>query len=129
MLSITHVFAIVRAEPVRGRERWRITTRMYEYSLLDHDATELLVYHWQPDTDPDYPHIHVSAALHVRTAALEDKRPIDLDGLHLPTGRISLEAVVRMLITQFHIGYRHADWGARLARTEDLFRTETTQRP
>ena len=129
-LSVTHVFAIVAAEPERSRERWRVTTRMYEYSLLDRDETELLVYHWQPDADRTYPHLHVSAALSVRRRALEDKQAIDLDGLHLPTGRVSLEAIVRMLIDEFEIAARYpeADWRRRLEETEAVFRDAATQR-
>jgi hypothetical protein len=129
LLSVTHVFAIVAAKQEQWPRQWRITTRMYEYSLLDRDATELLVYHWQPDADPAYPHIHVSAALHAKTRALEKKHTIDLDGLHLPTGRVSLEAVIRMLITEFAIAPRRADWRRTLDRTEAAFREEVTQRP
>jgi hypothetical protein len=127
-LSVAHVFAIVEAVPARTRRQWRVTSRMYEYSLLDLDETELLVYHWQPDADPAYPHIHVSAALRARTSALEEKQSIDLDRLHLPTGRVSLEAVVRMLITEFGIAPRRSNWQEVLKQTEAIFREDATWR-
>jgi len=76
-----HVFAVVEAERVRFRRSWRVTTRMYEYRLLDHHHEELLVYHCQPGPDfegPDHPHLHVSAALDAQVDAVT-RRGIDLD--------------------------------------------------
>jgi hypothetical protein len=86
-------------------QRWRASTRMYEYRLLDHDQTELLVYHWQPGPEfqgPDSPHLHISAALQAQIDAVTNLR-IDLDRRHVTTGRVSLEGIVRMLITEFGI--------------------------
>ena len=62
-------------------------------------------------------------------SAINGSIPGDLDGLHLPTGRVSLEAVIRMLITEFAIAPRRADWRRTLDRTEAAFREEVTQRP
>ncbi|MDP9473705.1 MAG: hypothetical protein M3Q71_24095 [Chloroflexota bacterium] len=108
---------------------WRVTTTEYEYRLLDHDERELLVFHWQPGptfAGPDYPHLHVSASLSARLSTY-DEQDIDLDKLHIPTSRIALEAVVRMLVSEFGIKARHDDWQKRLARTEKDFRQRRTQ--
>ncbi|MBA2521394.1 MAG: hypothetical protein H0V24_17190 [Chloroflexia bacterium] len=93
---------------------------MYEYRLLDYHNRELLVYHWQPGqgfAGPDPPHLHVSAALDAQIDALS-QRQIQLDKRHLATGRVSLPAVVRMLITEFGIAPLRHDWRAILDRTE-----------
>lgn len=130
-LDVAHVFTIVEAERVRFRRSWRVTTRMYEYRLLDHAREELLVYHWQPGPDfegPDHPHLHVSASLDVRVDAVT-RREIDLDKLHLATGRVSLEAVVWMLIAEFRVAPQRHDWRETLKRTEAAFRDEVTQQP
>lgn len=103
---------------------------MYEYRLLDHDQTELLVYHWQPGPafqGSDHPHLHVSAALHAQVDALNEQM-IDLDKLHISTGRVSLETVVRMLITEFEVAPVRSDWRQTLDRTEAVFREEVTRR-
>jgi hypothetical protein len=42
-----------------------------------------------------------------------------LHKLHLPTGRVSLEAVVRFLIDDLDVVPRRADWRAILARHEE----------
>jgi len=119
-LDIAHLFAIVEEERVRFRPPWRVTTRMYEYRLLDHDHKELLVYHWQPGPEfpgPDHPHLHVSAALDAQVDAVT-RRGIDLDKLHVATGPVSLAAVIRMLIEEFRIAPQRRDWRETLERAE-----------
>lgn len=116
-------FSIVEVDRARFRPRWHAITRMYEYRVLSHDQTELLVYHWQPGdafAGPDHPHLHVSAAVHARVDAASG-RSIDLDKRHLATGPVPLEAVVRMLIEEFAIAPLRHDWRETLARvTTDL---------
>ena len=131
LFDVLHVFAIDEVpELIPVRRRWRVTTRMYQYRLLDRPERELLVYHWQPGDaflGPDHPHVHVSAALSAQGAAGETET-IDLDGRHLATARVSLEAVIRMLIEEFGVAPQRSDWRGTLARTEALFRGESTQR-
>ena len=127
-LDVRHRFTIVEVQPERQRPLWGVTTRMYEYRLLDHDFRELLVYHWQPGDDflgPDHPHLHVSASLSAQTSAV-DRQSIDLDKIHLATSRVPLAAVVRMLITESHIAPRRPDWAETLDRTEQILWDETT---
>ncbi len=127
--DVAHVFAIVEAERIRFRHQWRVTTRMYEYRLLDYHFEELLVYHWQPGLDfegPDHPHLHVSSALNVQGDAVTHHE-IDLDKLHVATGRVSLEAIIRMLITEFRVAPQRHDWRETLDRTEATFRDEAAQ--
>lgn len=95
-----------------GRRRWRVELRMYEYCLLDQQERELLVYHWQPGPEsrgPDYPHLHVSAALHAQVNAVTT-RTLDLDKRHLATGHVSLAMVARMVIEEFGVAPLRPDW-------------------
>lgn len=131
LLDLRHQYAIVHDALADPAVSWRVSTRAYEYRLLDSGFTELLVYHWQPNSiagGPKYPHLHVSAALSVQTA-FATRQPFPLDSRHLPTGRVSLEAIIRLLIAEFGVAYRHRDWVTRLNRTETVFRQEMTQRP
>lgn len=99
---------------------------MYQYRLLDHDERELLIYHWQPGDiflGPDRPHVHVSAALSAQITATQTET-IDLDGRHLATARVSLAALIRMLIEEFGVAPQRSDWRDTLARTETIFRDE-----
>lgn len=122
---------IVEAERSPLRRQWRVTTRMYEYRLLDHLHQELLTYHWQPGPDfegPDHPHLHVSTEPNVQVDALT-RRGIDLDKLHVATSRVSLEAIIRMLITEFRVAPQRHDWRETLDRTEAACRDEAAQWP
>ena len=89
----------------------------YELALVDRGETELLVYHWHPEstTSPRVdPHLHVSAAL--RPAAADGSRGVlPLDKLHLPTGPVPLAAFARALVEEFGVEPRAADWATRLA--------------
>jgi hypothetical protein len=67
---------------------------------------------------PDFPHLHVSASLDAQVNALTRLR-IDLDKVHLPTGLVSLQAFVRMLIAEFGVRPLRADWQDRLNLPED----------
>ena len=90
----------------------------YAYALLDRNETELLAYHWHPGSRfaaPPHPHLHVSAAL--RPAAPDGSRGVlPLDKVHLPTGPVPLAAFARMLVEEFSVEPRVADWAARLAQ-------------
>jgi hypothetical protein len=125
-LDVAHDFSIIEVEHAGSRLRWRAITRSYEYRLLDHDHKELLVYHWQPGPrflGPDHPHLHVSAALDARVDAVR-RREIGLDTLHVVTGQVALDAVIRMLITDFEVAPQRHDWRQTLDRVEPLLREE-----
>jgi hypothetical protein len=67
--------------------------------------------------------LHVSAALSARVDAI-NTRSIDLDKLHIATSRVSLAAIIRMMITEFRIAPQRSDWRETLDRAETVIRTE-----
>ncbi len=102
--SVDHAFTLDAAA---------VHTTGYAYHLYDLHGTELLAYHWHPHGSgarPD-PHLHVRAT--IGTA--------HLSRMHLPTGRVSLEAFVRLLITEFGISPLQADWRRILDTAEQSF--------
>jgi hypothetical protein len=107
-LKVRVAFLETPVDHVSHREAM-IITRMYEYGLIDRVQRELLVYHWHPQSlGPDYPHLHVSASLSAQVDA-QTRRSIDLDKLHVVTGHVSLQAFVRMVITEFKVRPLRAD--------------------
>jgi hypothetical protein len=116
--DMQHRFSIELIDTT-SNDPWQVETRMYEYRFLDRDERELLVYHWQPGPEyagPDAPHLHVSGSLEAQVDA-RTRREVELDKLHIVTGIVSLQAVVRMLITEFQVRPLRADWQERLEAT------------
>jgi hypothetical protein len=91
----------------------RVTTRGYDYSLRTADGCEVVDYHWHPlgKSHVTAPHLHLGEAQLRHDAVLSSKD-------HLPTGRITFEAVVRIAINSGATPL-HADHEKRLAATED----------
>lgn len=101
---------------------YRVQATSYHYRLIDAQEREVLAYHWHPvGLSPiTYPHVHLSGRLSPLDAG-PGAEPVALGGMHLPTGPVTLADVVRLLITEFGIAPRRADWDAVLAAHQDPF--------
>lgn len=91
--KLGHQFRVIQ----EGRKEWRVTTAGYAYHILDEVGKELIGWHWHPATSA-HPHLHVPAG------------PIDRR-VHVPTGRVSIESVLRLLLTDLEVppAAAHAD--------------------
>ncbi len=78
-LSLLHNYTVTE-----GEGGWVVHSTAYYYQVRDEANREIVAYHWHPGVGVDHPHIHL------RTLTT----PIDLSKRHVPTGRVSLEAVV-----------------------------------
>jgi hypothetical protein len=105
-LSVIHQYEAVRHDRIS-----RISSRAYYYRVDDQDGVEQLSWHWHPAATFKRPHLHV--------AVLDRRR-------HLPTGRVSLEAVLRLLLTEFDVRPRRPDWDGVLAVREEAFERSRT---
>ena len=90
----------------------------YTYRLLDLDEHEILAFHWHPVglSDVVDPHLHLSSRLNPIEMG-RNQEPLPLVGVHIPTGFVTLEDVVRLLITEFGITPRRDDWDNLLRET------------
>lgn len=90
-----------------------MTITAYMYIVDDHRGREVFSYHWQPShPEVKFPHLHVE--------------PHAFKKAHFPTGRISLEEVLRLLITDFGVQPLRSDWDKVLAKTHQKFATYRT---
>ncbi len=106
-------FRIVRAEGQRGP--WTVTITAYHYTLEESDGREVVSFQWHP-TGPGalpYPHLHLGDAADVGRA--------ELQGAHIPTGRVALEQVLRFAIETFKVRPRRGDWRDVLFGTRRRF--------
>ncbi|MBM7788412.1 hypothetical protein [Tenggerimyces flavus] len=86
--GLAHSFRMVEEAP----KVWHVSTVAYDYRLDDADGRELISWHWHPTPLPgvDFPHLHVSSSALDRHA-------------HIPTGRVSIESILRLLLTDFGV--------------------------
>jgi hypothetical protein len=106
-------YRIVRAEGQRGP--WKVMITAYHYTLEESDGREIISFQWHP-TGPGalpYPHIHLGDAADVGRD--------DLEGAHVPTGRVALEQVLRFAIETFKVRPRRSDWRDVLFGTRRRF--------
>jgi hypothetical protein len=114
-LEVYHRFVVRQA--VGQRARWTASTVEYVYEVSDQAGDLLAAWHWHPgdhreDHAAPWPHLH----------AYGERGALTLHKLHLPTGRVALEAVVRFLVNDLGVLPRRPDWRAALDRREEQFR-------
>jgi hypothetical protein len=115
----------------------RVTTRQYIYKIASRaDGKPLYEFHWHPQKidrhtlEPakpgqseklpiPYPHVHVRA---------RDKRFMDLNKRHIPSGRVAFEDVAEFLIGDCGIKPNRQDWQAVLAATRKIFQNSSNWR-
>jgi hypothetical protein len=109
LLRLRQQFRSVRDPGAPRGERWHVSTVAYDYRINRADSgSELLSWHWHPTTGVPFPHLHVAAD------ALSRR-------VHVPTGRVSIEAVVRMLLGELGVSPKRPKWEQVLAASERPF--------
>jgi hypothetical protein len=103
-LALSHWYRLTRDGP------WHATTTGYEYRLIFGEHQELAAWHWHPAPlpGPDFPHLHITNEPLTRRA-------------HLPTGRVSIESVLRLLIDDLGVPARRADYAEVFGAAERDF--------
>lgn len=115
-LSVALEYELIETDdPDRGP--WKVSTKRYRYHVVSDDKTEVILFHWLPEGNcsTEDPHLHVGHSQLTSGAVLTRKT-------HVPTGRVSLESVIRLLITEFGVIPLRADWSERLTECEAGFR-------
>ena len=92
---------------------WAVSTVGYTYQLELTDGREIVSYHYdsRPQSKVKTPHLHVRG-LHT---------PLSLGKAHFPTGRISIEAVLRFAIEELDVRPQNPNWEDVLWQTEQAF--------
>jgi hypothetical protein len=104
-----HLFAAVQYEVVqtddRDRGPWKVSTRKYMYHVVTDDMTEVILFHWHLDgkSSQQGPHLHVGGSQLMSNAVVSHKT-------HVPTGRVSLESVVELLMRESGVLPIRSDW-------------------
>lgn len=117
-LGIRHQYIIVEAEGDRGP--YKVSTKAYEYKILNDKKQEILAYHWHPQSQVKYPHLHIKQV---------SGSPISvLQKAHIPTSRIAIEDIVALLLdpNSFGVNPHRNDWETILESGRNKFHTWKT---
>jgi hypothetical protein len=116
LFRFAHLYNVVQIPGAMSRARFDVRTSFYQYRILDVAEKEIVVYDWAPvgRSPVRTPHLHIPAAGSIVLAQRAGSRPTArktyLGDLHFPTGHILLEDIVELLIREFGVGSRRADW-------------------
>jgi hypothetical protein len=110
-LYLEQQYQVIEAPDERGP--WKVSTRAYRYRVDSAAGEELVLWHWHPTDQEGRPHKEPRPHLHAQVG--------DLRGLHLLTGRVGVESIIRVLINEFGVQPRRDDWQSTLDTTEALF--------
>ena len=113
LFHVRQQFRVVEAE-IPGSP-YKVTTAAYLYGIETPEASEVISFHWNPHGlgKVTTPHVHLGPAVVHPDALARD--------LHIPTGRVSLESVVRFPITELGVIPQLPDWEDMLLHNEELF--------
>lgn len=114
LLRIGMLYEIVRTEDRPERGPWRVSTRGYMYELQTESSELIWSYHWHPQSTVANPHAHLGRTQLAEDAVLSYKA-------HHPTGRISLESIIRTCISEYGVSAQRSDWEETLALREGDF--------
>lgn len=101
-------------------DNFRISTLKYIYVLWSASPNERIVdwhYHRRQNNSFEA-HLHIRDDAKVTNHCLIDR--------HIPTGRVSLEDIVRFAVEEVSISPRNENWRIVLEQTESLFRANKT---
>ena len=118
-ISIAQTIRIVADQRPRSVSGFRAEMIQYFFGFSTLDGREILGYHWTPDAVADntvtFPHLHIGRAIIGGQAAI---RPRDLHKAHIPTGNVSVPAMVRLAIVEFGVFPLRPNWAEILERGE-----------
>ncbi len=109
-LTAAMLYSVTKSEGERGP--WKVSTAAYRYGIHDSQQVEILSYHWHPQTTRQDPHLHLGSGSKVMNF---------LRRTHLPTGRVSLEEVLRFLIEELKVKPLRQDWNEMLKSTQSQY--------
>jgi hypothetical protein len=111
-----------------GGEAWKVLQARYQYQADDEEGmndTWLFRYDYlrEPGADIHHPSAHLNLNANPAIAGLVPPPPQHLSDIHFPTRRVSMEAVIRLLIEDFDVPSLapREEWEPMLAESERMF--------
>lgn len=105
---------------------WRLKTLRYNYHLLEgpkHDSKWII--RWEYISHSQRKDLHPRHHVHIATTVKTPVGEMDFDQLHLSTGWVTIEEVIRFMIVEMGVKPKSDNWDEELLESEDLFKQWT----
>jgi hypothetical protein len=113
-LGLSVRYTVLNLAAFRDRPAFRVSTSEYMYRILDRGERELLAYHWHPQglSSIAHPHLHLSGVepFVLSLAPNHESTEFSVDKAHFPTGPVTLQRIIRLLIEDLGVEPRRPDW-------------------
>jgi hypothetical protein len=122
-----HLYVGQTLEAIRQDDRYRLRTIAYAYRISEGPTfDDRCLFRWEynardykPSLSPRH-HLHIPAKIQCM-----GNRELDAERLHIPTGWITVEEVIRFLIHELKVKPKSNDWDEILKESEKKFRDWT----
>jgi hypothetical protein len=123
---------VLEAEPtvVDGARKYRLRTLRYGYRITEGPTLDSRwLFRWEYESLKIKQHLRPRHHLHINGGVncFGERMALSCSSLHLPSGWIAIEEVIRFLIHELGLEPKSVDWDQRLRDSEEKFR-EWTQR-
>lgn len=117
--SVIHSYEVWQSDSDIDPRQWETSSAGYSYQVREIEGSELIAFHWHPGREhqPDFPHVHITGQAGMVSIQKQH---------HIPTGRVSLESVVRFAIEELGVRPLRPDWDRLLAAGQAAFDTRRT---
>jgi hypothetical protein len=107
---------------------WRLHTVEYSYHLLEDSSFDSRwIVRWEYKSHRRLRNKHPRNHVHIDTVVETPAGPMNLDKLHLPTGWVTIEEVIRFLIAELGVPPKTGNWDDELVESERFFKTWTSR--
>ncbi|PYU23483.1 MAG: hypothetical protein DMG32_16090 [Acidobacteria bacterium] len=115
---------------VEGSKKYRLRTLRYAYRVTEGPTLDSRwLFRWEYESPKIKPHLYPRHHIHVNTGVncFSDRFTLNCSELHVPSGWIAIEEVIRFLIHELRLEPKRPDWDQLLLDSEERF-TEWTER-
>lgn len=119
------------ADANEEEKSYRLRTLAYSYRISDGpNRTDTWLIRWEYNSRDLAEHaetLHPRHHCHINTELSFCNRPCDLVGLHIATGWVTIEEVIRFLIKELEVKPKSQNWDVLLQQSEEKFREWTAR--
>ena len=115
---------------VKEKDHYRLRTLAYAYRIAEGSSFDnQWLFRWEYKSREVEQDLHPRHHLHIpiKISCFDSRRELDAGKLHVPSGWVTVEEVIRFLIHELGVRPRTRDWDTVLQKSEQKFREWTAR--